>query len=150
MFCCPRISIYACNGTNMVRYLCFAARASRYMHVMGPTWCTIYVRFIPSLCLYMFRVVGCQSSGGKDKRLSIPITGLWGPDVSGRLRLPDSVTSAVEDGWFLILRTGRIYPQEYPGTHFDRLSRPRARGIVGCHCKNPHWHHRVLIPGPPH
>jgi hypothetical protein len=30
------------------------------------------------------------------------------------------------------LRTGRLYPQEYPGTHFERLSRPRAHGLVGC------------------
>jgi hypothetical protein len=29
------------------------------------------------------------------------------------------------------LRTGRLYPQEYPGTHFERLSRPRAQGLVG-------------------
>ena len=30
------------------------------------------------------------------------------------------------------LRTGRLYPQEYPCTHFQRLSRPRAHGLVGC------------------
>jgi hypothetical protein len=35
------------------------------------------------------------------------------------------------------LRTGRLYPQEYPGTHFERLSRPRAHGLVGCPGKNP-------------
>jgi hypothetical protein len=35
------------------------------------------------------------------------------------------------------LRTGRLYPQEYPGTHFERLSRPRAHGLVGCLGKNP-------------
>jgi hypothetical protein len=35
------------------------------------------------------------------------------------------------------LRTGRIYPQKYPGTHFERLSRPRAHGLVGCLGKNP-------------
>ena len=29
------------------------------------------------------------------------------------------------------LRTGRLYPQEYPGTHFQRLSRPRAQELVG-------------------
>jgi hypothetical protein len=29
-------------------------------------------------------------------------------------------------------RTGLLYPQEYPGTHFERLSRPRAHGLVGC------------------
>jgi hypothetical protein len=30
------------------------------------------------------------------------------------------------------LRTGRLYPQEYPGTHFESLTRPRAHGLVGC------------------
>jgi hypothetical protein len=65
----------------------------------------------------------------------IPITGLWGPESSGRLRLPDSVTSTC--GRLSALLTGRLYPQEYPGTRFKRLSRPRAHGIVGCHVKNP-------------
>jgi hypothetical protein len=35
------------------------------------------------------------------------------------------------------IRTGRLYPQEYPGTHFERLSRPRAHGLVGCLGKIP-------------
>jgi hypothetical protein len=46
------------------------------------------------------------------------------------------------------LRTGRLYPQEYPGTHFERLSRPRAHGLVGCLGKNPQWHDRGSIRGP--
>jgi hypothetical protein len=37
------------------------------------------------------------------------------------------------------LRTGRLYPQEYPGTHFERLSQPEACGLVGCLGKNPTW-----------
>jgi hypothetical protein len=47
-----------------------------------------------------------------------PITGLWGPEGSERLRLPDSVTSALECGRLSAIRTGRLYPHEYPGTHF--------------------------------
>jgi hypothetical protein len=34
------------------------------------------------------------------------------------LRLPDTVTSALEGIKLLALRTGRLYPQEYPGNHF--------------------------------
>jgi hypothetical protein len=39
------------------------------------------------------------------------------------LSLPDSVTSALEGSRLSALRTGRLYSQEYPGTHFKRLSR---------------------------
>jgi hypothetical protein len=46
------------------------------------------------------------------------------------------------------LRIGRLYPQEYPGTHVERLSRPRAHGLVGCLEKNPQWHDRGSIRGP--
>jgi hypothetical protein len=61
---------------------------------------------------------------------------LWGPEGSGRLRLPDSVTSAFE-GDISATRTGRLYPQEYSGIHFKRLTRPWSHGLVGCHGKNP-------------
>jgi hypothetical protein len=48
---------------------------------------------------------------------SIPITGLWGPEDSWRLRFPDSMTLALEVGRLPSIRTRRLYPQEYPGTH---------------------------------
>jgi hypothetical protein len=68
----------------------------------------------------------------------IPLQVYGAQNVLGRLRLPDSVTSAPEGGRLLAIRTtGRLYPQQYPGTHFKRLSRPRVHGIVGCHEKNP-------------
>jgi hypothetical protein len=55
------------------------------------------------------------------------MTGRWGPESSGRLRLPVSVTPSLESGRLSAIRTGRLYPQEYPGTHFKKLSRPRAQ-----------------------
>jgi hypothetical protein len=73
----------------------------------------------------------------KGLKSSIPIRGLWSPEGSGRLRFPDSVTSALEGGSLSALRIGRLYIQEYSGTHFKRLSRPQTHGIVWCHGKNP-------------
>jgi hypothetical protein len=66
-----------------------------------------------------------------------PLQAYGAQSVLGRLRLPDSVTSALEGGRLSAIRTGRLYHQKYPGTHFKRLSRPRANGIVGCHGKIP-------------
>jgi hypothetical protein len=40
------------------------------------------------------------------------------------------------------LRTVRLYPKEYPGTHFEKLNQPWAKGFVGCPGKIPHWHER--------
>jgi hypothetical protein len=51
--------------------------------------------------------------------------------------LSDFVTSALEGGRSSAIGTGRLYAQEDPGTHFKRLSRPRAHGIVGCPEKIP-------------
>ena len=45
----------------------------------------------------------------KLKCKAIPITGLWGTEGSGWLRLQITRHSAHEGG---------LYPQEYPGTHF--------------------------------
>jgi hypothetical protein len=67
----------------------------------------------------------------------IPLQAYGAQRVLVRLRLPDSVTSALEGGRLSAIRTGRLYSQEYPGAHLKRLSRPRAHGIVGCHGKNP-------------
>jgi hypothetical protein len=47
------------------------------------------------------------------------------------------MTSELEGSRLSALGTGRVYPQDYPGTHFKRLSRPRGHGIVGCHGKIP-------------
>ena len=49
------------------------------------------------------------------KGKATPITGLWGPEGSGRLRLQITRLSTHEGGKVV---TGRLYPQEYPGTHF--------------------------------
>jgi hypothetical protein len=86
---------------------------------------------------------------GKGKGKAFPVQPYGaGPEGSGRLRLPHSVTPALEGGRLSAIRTVRLYHQEYPGTHFKRLSRPGAHGMVGCDRKNPKWHHLGLIPGP--
>jgi hypothetical protein len=46
----------------------------------------------------------------------------WDPEGSGRLRLPDSVTLALEGGGLSAIRKDRLYSQEYPGIYFKMLS----------------------------
>jgi hypothetical protein len=76
------------------------------------------------------------------KGKNIPITCLWGPGFQipwhRHLKVVgcQSYTPAV-----FTLRSILVLI-------FRRLSRPRAHGIVGCHGKNPQWHHRESIPGP--
>jgi hypothetical protein len=49
-------SVMFCNSLNMFSAcLCFVDRASRHMSVMKPTWWIVYLQFIQSLYLYMFR-----------------------------------------------------------------------------------------------
>jgi hypothetical protein len=69
------------------------------------------------------------------KKEVIPLQAYGAQRVLGRLRLPDSVTLTLEGGRLSAICTGRLYPQEYSGTHFKRLSRPWAHGIAGCHRK---------------
>jgi hypothetical protein len=57
----------------------------------------------------------------------VPTTG---PQGSGRLRPPDSVTSALEGGRLSAIRPGRLYPQEYPGIHLRGWVDPRHMELL--------------------
>jgi hypothetical protein len=67
----------------------------------------------------------------------IPLQAYGAQRVLGKLRLPDSVTSALEGDKFSAIRTGRLYPRRILVLTFKRLSLPRAHGIVRRHEKNP-------------
>jgi hypothetical protein len=57
------------------------------------------------------------------------ITCLWGPEESGSLRFPDSVTSARESGRLSAIPIDCLYSLEYPGTYFERMSETWAHGL---------------------
>ena len=69
---------------------------------------------------------------------STPITGLWGPEGSGRLRLQITRHSAHKGSEVVTLTHRPPLPQEYPGTH----------GNVSCHRINSKRHRSESIPGP--
>jgi hypothetical protein len=46
------------------------------------------------------------------KGKAVPLQAWGGPEGSRKLRFPDFVTTAQDDGKVVSLRTGRIYPQE--------------------------------------
>jgi hypothetical protein len=100
------------------------------------------------LVSYKFSCYNYLKYQGKCKGKIIPLQAYGAQSVLGRLRLPYSMTSALEGGRLTAIRTGRLNPQEYPGTHFKRLSRPPTHGIVGFRGKNSQRHHRESIPGP--
>ena len=61
-----------------------------------------------------------NQNGNVKKGKATPITGLWGLEGSGRLRFQITRHSAHEVVRSSPLRTGRLYPQEYPGTQGKR------------------------------
>jgi hypothetical protein len=83
--------------------------------------CSKHIELSVGLVLFLHTVyfdVRSKSYGIKGKGKALPLQAYGTQRVLGWLRLPDSVTSALKGGRFSALRTDRLYPQEYDGTHF--------------------------------
>jgi hypothetical protein len=78
----------------------------------------------------------------KGKGKVMPLQSYGAQRVLGRLRLPDSVTSALEGGRLSAIRTGRLYPLILRG-----WVEPGHMELSDATEKNPQWHHRGSIPG---
>jgi hypothetical protein len=124
-------------------------RSAKGLDCVFPIWfCTMRPRWIhtshgvvgvnrPYVWIKHGRIVQNQMGKPLAERHDRGTAGERHGTCESALRLPYSVTSALEGGMLTALRTGLLYPQEYPSTHFKRLSRPRAHGIFGCHGKIP-------------
>jgi hypothetical protein len=87
----------------------------------------------------------------KSKSNGVPRQAEVAQGVPGRLRPRIFLTFRhYKGGRSSAIRTGRLTSGEIPGTHFQRMSRPQGTWFCrGYHGKNPQWHHRESIPGPP-
>jgi hypothetical protein len=54
------------NKTIITLLYCFADCASRYMHVMKPTWCTMYLQLFHHYTHTRFRLPSCPLSRGSN------------------------------------------------------------------------------------
>jgi hypothetical protein len=65
-----------------------------------------------------------------EKGKAVPLQAWTGPEGSRKLRFPDFVTAAQDDGRFSALRTGRLYPQEKLLVFISVRRRVDPRAIV--------------------